>query len=102
MSSPSALSPGALVILPCTWGTTWVVDLYVSIVAKCYNVFVLILMHNTEYSVHSICEHATKYLDSANRLDETFLPLWEALYSYLTERECFQEDYDLKVWSHFS
>jgi len=34
-------------ILPCTWGTAWVVDLYVSIVAKCYNVFVLILMQST-------------------------------------------------------
>jgi len=48
-----------MVILPCTWGTALVVDLYVGIVTKCYNVFVPLLMHNTEYSVHSICEHAT-------------------------------------------
>jgi len=27
------------------------------IVAKCYNVYVIIFMRNTEYSVHSICEH---------------------------------------------
>jgi len=38
-------------MLPRTWETAGVVDLYVSIVATCYNVFVLILMHNTEYSV---------------------------------------------------
>jgi len=43
-------------ILPIAWGTAWVFDLYVSVLAECYNLFVLILTHNTEYSVHSICE----------------------------------------------
>jgi len=45
-----------------------------------------------------------EYLDSASRLEETFLPPREAFYSNLTERECSQIDYDhsLKVWPHFS
>jgi len=48
-----------VVILPSARGTAWVFDLYVSVVAECYNLFVLILMHSTEYSVHSICKHTT-------------------------------------------